>query len=162
MYLKLLSDAVNEENGVKPPEDIPCTVDLNVSAHIPDGYIESLSARLGIYKRIADIRNAEDASDVIDELCDRFGEPPESVMGLIDVATLRNRAAAAGISEITGNGSSAILHISSINPEVMGRLSDFFGSRFSLSAGGRTAYVVRLQKGQKMNAFVAELSKALQ
>lgn len=162
MYLKLLSDAVNEENGVKPPEDIPCTVDLNVSAHIPDGYIESLSARLGIYKRIADIRNAEDASDVIDELCDRFGEPPEPVMGLIDVATLRNKAAAAGISEITGNGSSAILHINSINPEVMGRLSDFFGSRFSLSAGVRTAYVVRLQKGQKMNAFVSELSKALQ
>ena len=92
MYLKLLSQAVNEENGQPETEDMPCTVDLNISAHIPESYIESLPARLGIYKRIAAIRTDEDVSDVIDELCDRFGEPPQAVMGLIDVAILRSKA----------------------------------------------------------------------
>jgi transcription-repair coupling factor (superfamily II helicase) len=48
MYLKLLSQAINEENGVDIPEELPCTVDLNVSAHIPESYITSLPARLGI------------------------------------------------------------------------------------------------------------------
>ncbi|MBQ3817074.1 MAG: transcription-repair coupling factor, partial [Clostridia bacterium] len=71
MYLKLLSAAVNEENGAKSEDDIPCTVDLNISAHIPESYIESLPARLGIYKRIADIKSDSDVEDVIDELCDR-------------------------------------------------------------------------------------------
>ncbi|MBR2489632.1 MAG: transcription-repair coupling factor, partial [Clostridia bacterium] len=161
MYLKLLSEAVNEENGAEIEDDIPCTVDLNVSAHIPESYIESLPARLGIYKRIANIRNDDDAEDVIDELCDRFGEPPASVMGLIDVAILRNKAADAKIAEITGTANSAILHINSIQPEVMAKLSEYFGNRFMLSVTDKPVYTVRLNKGQKMADLVAELAKAL-
>ncbi len=161
MYLKLLSDAVNEENGVKTEDDISCTVDLNISAHIPESYIESLSARLGIYKRIAAIRNDDDASDVIDELCDRFGEPPSSVMGLIDVAILRNKAADAKIAEITETANTVILHINSIMPEVMAKLSAYFGNRFMLNASDKPVYTIRLNKGQKLSEFVTELGKAL-
>ncbi len=161
MYLKLLSEAVNEENGALPEDDIPCTVDLNVSAHIPESYIESLSARLGIYKRIAAIRNDDDASDVIDELCDRFGEPPASVMGLIDISILRNKAANAKIMEITGTANTAILHINSIEPAVMAKLSGYFGNRFMLNATDKPVYTVRLNKGQKMSDLVAEIAKAL-
>ena len=161
MYLKLLSEAVNEQNGVEVQEDIPCTVDLNVSAHIPESYIEALPARLGIYKRIAAIRNDDDASDVIDELCDRFGEPPISVMGLIDIAVLRNKAAAAEIYEITGTANSAVLHIKSIKPEIASKLSAYFGNRFILSAAAKPVYTIRLSKGEKMSELVAELGKAL-
>jgi transcription-repair coupling factor (superfamily II helicase) len=156
-----LSEAVNEENGAESQEDIPCTVDLNVSAHIPESYIESLPARLGIYKRIAAIRNDDDASDVIDELCDRFGEPPISVMGLIDISVLRNKAAAAEIYEITGTANSAVLHIKSIKPEIASKLSAFFGNRFVLNALSQPVYTIRLNKGQKMSELVAELGKAL-
>ena len=161
MYLKLLSEAVNEENGAPETDDIPCTVDLNVSAHIPESYIESLSARLGIYKRIANIRTDEDAEDVIDELCDRFGDPPQAVIGLINIAILRNKAANAKIAEITGNGNTAILHINSIEPETVHKLTEYFGNRFMLNATGKPVYTVRLKKGQKMSQLVAELGKAL-
>ena len=161
MYLKLLSQAVNEENGQPETEDMPCTVDLNISAHIPESYIESLPARLGIYKRIAAIRTDEDVSDVIDELCDRFGEPPQAVMGLIDVAILRSKAAAADICEITGTSNTAILHINSIKPEAVAKLSEHFGSRFSLNAASTPVYTVRMQAGQKMADLAAELGKAL-
>ncbi len=161
MYLKLLSEAVNEQNGEPLKDDIPCTIDLNVSAHIPESYIESLSARLGIYKRIAAIRNDDDASDVIDELCDRFGEPPKSVMGLIDIAILRNKAAASDIAEITGTGNTAVLHINSIKPDVMAKLSEYFGNRFMLSVTGKPVYTIKLKSGQKMSDLVAEMSKAL-
>ena len=161
MYLKLLSQAVNEENGQPETEDMPCTVDLNISAHIPESYIESLPARLGIYKRIAAIRTDDDVSDVIDELCDRFGEPPQAVMGLIDVAILRSKAAAADICEITGNANTAILHINSIKPEAVAKLSEHFGSRFSLNAASTPVYTVRMRAGQKMSDLAAELAKAL-
>lgn len=161
MYLKLLSQAVNEENGQPETEDMPCTVDLNISAHIPENYIESLPARLGIYKRIAAIRTDEDVSDVIDELCDRFGEPPQAVMGLIDVAILRSKAAAADICEITGNANTAILHINSIKPEAVAKLSEHFGSRFSLNAASTPVYTVRMRAGQKMSDLASELAKAL-
>ena len=161
MYLKLLSEAVNEENGAPETDDIPCTVDLNVSAHIPESYIESLSARLGIYKRIANIRTEEDAEDVIDELCDRFGEPPQAVMGLIDIAILRNKAANAKIAEITSNGNTAVLHINSIEAGTVHKLTEYFGNRFMLNVAGKPVYTVRLNKGQKMSQLVAELGRAL-
>ena len=161
MYLKLLSEAVNEQNGAPPVEDLPCTVDLNISAHIPESYIASLPARLGMYKRIAAIRNDEDASDVIDELCDRFGEPPVSVMGLVDVAILRSKASAAGIVEITEGAGTAMLHIDSIRPDVMAKLSAAFENRFTLHAADRPTYVIRLKKGQKMPDLVEELARAI-
>ncbi len=161
MYLKLLAEAMSEENGEEVVQTPECTVDLNIPAHIPEDYIESLPARLGIYKRIADILTNDDAEDVIDELCDRFGEPPQAVMGLIDIAMLRNKAAAAGIYEITGTNTSALLHIKSIDPEVVKKLTAGFKERFSISAFGDMAYSVKLKKGQRMSGFVAELVKVI-
>ncbi len=161
MYLKLLSEAVNEENGIEATEDIPCTIDLNISAHIPEDYIEALPARLGIYKRIAAVRNDDDASDVIDELCDRFGEPPKAVIGLIDIALLRSRAIESDITEITQTGNNVILHISSIKPEVMTKLSAFYKQRFLLSATEKPIYSIKLLKDQNIASFVKELSEIL-
>ena len=82
-------------------------------------------------------------------------------MGLIDIALLRNKAAAAKITEITGTSNTAILHITSIEPEVMHKLSEYFGNRFSLNATDKPVYTVRLNKGQKMSDLAAELSAAL-
>ncbi len=161
MYLKLLSEAVNEENGIEVPQDNPCTIDLNVSAHIPETYISSLPARLGIYKRIAAIRNNDDMSDVVDELCDRFGEPPKAVMGLIDIALLRSKANECDITEITATGYTAILHINSIKPQVMEKLSTAFGNRFMLKVTEKPIYTIKLLKNQTMADFVSELSKFL-
>jgi transcription-repair coupling factor (superfamily II helicase) len=101
MYLHLLAEAVSREKGENPQEyDAECLVDMQVQAHIPENYIENLSQRLEVYRRIADIRTREDALDVTDELIDRFGEPPESVNGLIEIALLRNLASELGIYEI--------------------------------------------------------------
>ena len=89
MYLKLLGDAVAEEKGElkEGEEQAECLIDLPIEAHIPDDYIESTPQRLSMYKRIAAIRTGADANDVRDELCDRFGTPPESINGLIEISS---------------------------------------------------------------------------
>ena len=115
MYIKLLGEAISEEKGEEKKVQEECTVDLDISANIPEKYIPSLSHRLSIYRRIADIKSVEDKMDVIDELCDRFGEPPVSVMGLIDISILRNKAANAKIAEITGKSFEEIEKITSEN-----------------------------------------------
>ena len=100
MYLKLLDEAVKEEKGEKSTLSInECTVDIQMDAHIPESYIESLSLRLDAYKRIADIKSSQDYDDVVDELCDRYGDMPEAVVGLCDIALIRNRANHYGIKE---------------------------------------------------------------
>ena len=161
MYLKLLSDAVNEQNGVEVKEEPICTIDLNVSAHIPDSYIQSLSARLRIYRRIADIKTEDDATDVVDELCDRFGEPPKSVLGLIDIALLRSKAQGMGIAEITGTPTSVLLHLTDIKQDAAARLAEHFGDRFYITASEKPIFAVRLKAGQKLPQLVSELAEFL-
>ena len=161
MYLKLLADAVNEEKGIESHEELSCTIDLNISAHIPEHYISSLPARLGIYRRIADIREEGDAEDVVDELCDRFGEPPKAVMGLIEISLLRSRASKAGITEITGTPTTTVLHTEKIDMEIAAKLADEFKSAFTLSSSGAPAYIIRLVGGIKPQEVVSRLSKIL-
>lgn len=120
MYLKLLNEAVKEEKGeIKPTDTNECTVDIQMDAHIPESYIESLSLRLDAYKRIADIKTPDDYDDVVDELCDRYGDMPQSVIGLCDIALTRNKAKECGIYDIKQSESNIILKVNDLkNPEL--------------------------------------------
>ena len=103
MYLKLLDEAVLEEKGEAPR--IPdCTADLNVTANIATGYVQRGEERMDLYRRMAAIRSAEDAEDLLDEIVDRYGEPPKGVMNLIDIALLRANAKSVGITDIRQKG----------------------------------------------------------
>ena len=162
MYLKLLGEAMKENEGVEEKPEKICTIDLNVPAHIPEDYINSLPARLGIYKRIADIENDEDVSDVIDELCDRFGEPPRSVMGLIDIALLRNKGIAADIYEIGREKDSVLLKMQTMNQETFLKLGGVFGDRLRLITSGEIPTIsIKLKKGQNLTGVVNEIVNAL-
>ena len=101
MYMKLLSEAVLEERGVKVEHRAECSADLAVAANIPESYIPSEGQRMDIYRRIALLRTEDEADDLIDELIDRFGDLPSGVSALINVALLRGEAGNAGISDIS-------------------------------------------------------------
>ena len=108
MYLKLLNDAVLEQQGKRaeiPPE---CAADLTVSAYIPERYVPSAEQRMDLYRRIAAIRTNEDAAELMDELLDRYGDVPPAVSALLDVALLRSAAAKAGICDITQRGTQLV------------------------------------------------------
>ena len=101
MYLKLLEEAVLEEKGEKSEHRASTTADLTVTANIPESYVPSEEQRMDLYRRIALIRSEADADDMLDELIDRFGEPPGSVTTLVRVALLRGEAGRAGITDIS-------------------------------------------------------------
>ena len=100
LYVKLLNEAVLEERGEKKPDAREAHIDLGVSAYIPERYIPSGSERMEMYKKISLIRTPLDQSDVIDELCDRFGNMPKPVKRLLDVALMRAVAEEGGISRV--------------------------------------------------------------
>lgn len=161
MYLKLLGEAMEENAGKEPVEEKVCTIDLNVPAHIPESYIESLPARLGIYKRIADIADDSDVSDIIDELCDRFGEPPKTVMGLIDIAMLRNKAMAADIYEIARDSNEVVLRMSAFNQQTFLKLGNAFGDRLRLLNGEIPTITIKPKKAQNLSSVIKEIVTAL-
>jgi len=150
MYLKLLEQAVSEEKGESPktPEK-ECMIDLPIDAHIPADYIESVPQRLGIYRRIADIRSEEDASDVLDELIDRFGNPPECVRGLITIALLRGNAARHDIYEVARQADRILLRIESLDMGKITALAKEMRGRITVSAAGKPHIAVKVLPGEK-------------
>ena len=101
MYLKLLNDAVLEQQGKSAEIRPECAADLAVSAYIPESYVPQAKQRMDLYRRIAAIRTTADSGEILDELLDRFGDPPKAVSALLDVALLRSDAAEVGICDIS-------------------------------------------------------------
>lgn len=148
MYLKLLNEAIREERGEEAlPEDIECSIDVPIPAHIPEDYIPALKLRIAMYRRIADIRSKEDADDVIDELIDRFGDVPPSVMGLIEVALVRNTASSYGIYEIKQLDTSMLLFLTDVRtPKVAELLNKLSGQATLKLDGGKPHICVKIKK----------------
>lgn len=158
MYMKLLSEAVNNAKGEKTADtDSDCLVDVQVEAHIPENYIESLNRRLEIYRRIADIRTEEDASDVIDELIDRFGDPPAAVKGLINIALVRSKAQQLGILEIKQQPEHLLLYVRQLKSESVAEIISKFNGRAMLSAGKRPYIAIRIRKGDTVDTLFTEI-----
>ena len=99
MYLKLLDEAVLEERG-EAPKTPDCTADLNVTANVDKDYVARGEERMDLYRRMAAIRCEDDANDLLDEIVDRYGEPPKGVLNLIDIALLRANARSVGVKDI--------------------------------------------------------------
>ena len=163
MYVRLLSDAVKEKKGETVEPQAECTVDLQIKAHIPETYIKSTADRLNIYRRIAQIRTQDDASDVIDELIDRYGEPPNAVTGLIDIAFLRNRAIKLGIREVSERGGVLLVYFAVFDFELATALTSALRGRVMISAGAKPYVSVRFKdKNQTRQELLNEIFIALE
>ena len=148
MYLKMLNEAIAEEKG-EPKKAPACAVDIQVEAHIPENYISSMTSRLEIYRRIALVGNDDDKSEIIDELIDRFGDPPQSLINLIDAALLRNTAGRLGISEISQKRGALFFYITQPNARQLQALMRNYYDRIAFNDREVPYFVaVRLKKGE--------------
>ena len=158
MYLKLLNEAIREERGEEPDvQSAECSIDVPITAHIPEDYIPSLKLRIAMYRRIADIQSKTDADDVIDELIDRFGDVPASVMGLIQVALIRNTASYYGICEIKQNDNIMLLYINDIRNTKTGDLLDKLGKKATLKLENKPYIQVKFSKRIAPLKMLAEI-----
>ena len=150
LYLKLLEEAVLEERGEERRIETECAADLTVNAHIPDRYVPSPEQRMDLYRRIAAIRTDEDASDLLDEMLDRYGEAPRSVLALLDVALLRAAAAVAGVCDISQKGSLLRFQLGIFRPEALVAVCGLakYRQRLTLAAGEVPALTLKLRPGE--------------
>ena len=121
MYLKLLDEAVLEEKGEKPSEP-DCTADLNVTANVDKDYVVRGEERMDLYRRMAHIRSQEDADDLLDEIVDRYGEPPKGVINLVEIALLRANARKVGITDIRQKAGDVLFTLHTLNFDAVGQL----------------------------------------
>ncbi|MEM7582128.1 MAG: transcription-repair coupling factor [Acidobacteriota bacterium] len=134
-YLKMLEETVAELKGETPEETPAVALDLPVPMAIPEDYVGDPNLRMEVYRRLAAEDEAE--ADVLAELRDRFGPPPEGVRTLIRVAALKRHAEALRLQSITARGSRLTLRLrqdARIDPDRLIHLvSQRPGSRFSPS-----------------------------
>jgi len=164
MYLQLLEDAVLEERGEKKAVTTECAADITVNANIPDRYVPSAEQRMDLYRRIAAIRSQEDASDLLDELMDRYGDPPRSVYALLDVAMLRAAAARAGISDISQRSDKLKFVFQQFSVEAIAQVCAMakYRQRLHLAAGDVPALTLTLRPKEAVLEAALTLVEDLQ
>jgi transcription-repair coupling factor (superfamily II helicase) len=144
MYLQLLSEAIAEEKGIQPEKVPECLVDIQIDAHIPEKYISSLNQRIDMYRKIMLVNEDSDKTDLIDELIDRYGEPPKSVVGLIDVSLLRNKAAHLGITEISQKNGAMYFYTEYLVPDQIVALQQAYKGRIAFNGAGKSYVSVKI------------------
>ena len=104
MYMKLLNEALMFESGEEVESFEDCTVDIDITAFIPDEYIKNTSTKLSIYKKIAAIKSVAEADELREDLRDVYGRLPSSVENLLSVVLVRRMAGELGIVEVKQRG----------------------------------------------------------
>jgi len=108
LYLRMIGEAVSTFRGEVAEGQTELRLELPVDARIPEEYVDSERLRLEAYQKLSAASSPAAAADaldlVLDELTDRYGEPPQQVLNLLAVSRLRLLAQKFGLSEVVAVG----------------------------------------------------------
>ncbi|WP_321393728.1 transcription-repair coupling factor [uncultured Desulfuromusa sp.] len=89
LYTELLEETIDRLRGKEREERIDPEIRLGLSAFFPEKYLPDPNQRLQFYQRMAGAADDEEIFDLVEELRDRYGEPPKA--GEVLIATMRLR-----------------------------------------------------------------------
>ncbi|GAA1247500.1 transcription-repair coupling factor [Pseudonocardia aurantiaca] len=113
LYIRLVGEAVaafrkqaGAGEGDEEEQLADVRVDLPIDAHVPHEYVTGERLRLEVYRKIAEAADGTTLDAIVEELIDRYGEPPTPVRNLLAVAAFRQTCRTLGVGEVTvaGNG----------------------------------------------------------
>ncbi|MBR5308120.1 MAG: transcription-repair coupling factor [Clostridia bacterium] len=157
LYIKLLEEAVLEEKGEALPKKCECTIDFGRNAYIPDSYISVPGARIEAYKKIAAIESDADADDVTDELLDRYGEMPKSVVTLIWISKIRARGEKAKIKRLEVKSGRLNVYPESPSKEILREMYAVFGKALLYCAGANPYYSIKITSEKDVADFTDKI-----
>jgi len=146
MYTHLLEEAVKELSGEEVEKPLDITIDIKVSAFIPDEYISNTSQKIEAYQDIANITNEEQISEICDEFIDRYGEMPNELFNLLEIARIKCYARSLKCFKIMQTGQNIVfsfVNADFMDDEALQMLLDNFKRRVYFS--GENAPIVTLK-----------------
>ena len=146
MYSKLLNEVVKEMKGEKVEEEHEVTIDINISSYIPEEYIENSSQKIEIYQDIANAKNEEDIQNIIDEIIDRYGEMPEEVNNLIEIARIKNMCKKANIVKLQQKPNGMIIYFKDITEESINKMIQKYRQKIKFSSGEKPYITLKIDK----------------
>jgi transcription-repair coupling factor (superfamily II helicase) len=96
----MLQETMDELRGLAVERELDPEIRLPVPARLPADYVQDVSQRLVLYKRLASCREDVEIDRIRDELLDRFGALPPEADNLVEVIRLKVRARRLGVAVI--------------------------------------------------------------
>lgn len=138
LYHHLLEEEINriksgytEDNVAKPAGGTDWSVQIltGVPIIIPEKYVTDLGVRLGLYKRIGNLKTSEEINDMREELIDRFGAIPPEVENLIKTVEIKQLCYLANISRIEAGAKGFLITFNQNTFKNVDRLMDFIAKQ---------------------------------
>ena len=157
---------MQEEKGETPKPRVDCAAELLLSANLPSDYVPDAGQRIDLYRRIALVRSEAEADDLMDEVIDRFGDPPPSVYTLVQVALLRSDAGKVGVTDISQKNGYLKFLLAQFDMQKVSLLyaRPEFKGRLKVDAGAKPGVILRLKSRdhviEQARAFVSAWADA--
>ncbi|HEX5645698.1 MAG TPA: TRCF domain-containing protein, partial [Nitrospira sp.] len=162
LYMQMVEQAVQRLKGHVVQEEPDPTLQLPVSAFIPEDFVADPHQRLSLYKRLTACGKVGELALLHGEIQDRYGHPPEPVERLLEVMQLRMHAKRLRLASIDVHGSAATF---ALNPNAtmpdraVHRLMDQFQKRLRFLSP--LSFEIRMPT-EDWPAIFSELNSTLQ
>ncbi len=154
LYLRMIGEAVATFRGEDTDGPTELRLELPVQARIPESYIDSERLRLEAYQKLstaASVAAKDESIDlVLDELRDRYGDLPDEVEGLVQVARLRRRAAKAGLADVVAMGPNLRIAPANLPDSMKVRLQRLYPKAKLVSSGDAVVVPLPTAGGEAM------------
>ena len=169
LYMELLDRAIRAlKAGKKADLDAPLrhgtTIDLQLSALIPEDYLADVHTRLVLYKRIANAKQENELSDIQVEMIDRFGLLPQPTKDLFKIATMKLKAEPIGIKKIeagTSSGKVEFEAIPNIDPDKIIQLIRNYPRNYKLMGQNQFKFIFEMETPEKRFTVVENILRLL-
>jgi transcription-repair coupling factor (superfamily II helicase) len=78
-YTRILEEAVAELKGQPIHHERDPELNVDLPGYIPDDYVPDTGQRLDLYKRLSGATGEDDVNALLEEMLDRYGDPPDEV-----------------------------------------------------------------------------------
>jgi transcription-repair coupling factor (superfamily II helicase) len=149
-YCDILEKTIKRlKNGLEEGEVEPDPIlEIPLNAYIPDSYISDPRYKLELYRRFVELSFGQ-GEDLLDEIIDRFGTPPEEVELLWRVAQLRSLCRRLKIHGVMVHGERITINFSAranVKPEAFMHLLNANKSCMKFKGGTEPQLIFDLKK----------------
>ena len=151
MYVRMLEESIRTVKGETLQIKNQTTIELSVDAYIPSSYIGDSNQKIDMYRKIAEISSREDFNEIYDELTDRFGDVPTTVLNVMNVSYLKSISTNLSFIKIIDRDKSVVFKFEQTNREILeliGRISDKFFKRIAFNMNENAELIFNYEKNK--------------
>lgn len=169
LYQAMLEEAISDlkarrKIGDVEERDWSPQINLGISVLIPENYVEDLSLRLSLYRRVSSLKTHEEIESFAAEMIDRFGPLPVEAEHLLDVLRIKQFCIIANIDRIDAGPKGAIISFHKNQfpaPEILLLHINKHPTRYKLRPDQKIALMADLSKEGSAIVKITEAAKEI-